>query len=71
MNGYRGRIAIFEIMIVTDAIRELIMDRKPTSAIRVAARQEGMRTLRESGLLRIYEGITTVEEVLRETMQIM
>jgi len=70
-TGYRGRIAIFEIMVVTDTIRELVMDRAPTSAIRTAARQEGMRTLRESGLLRIYEGVTTVEEVLRETMTIM
>ena len=67
-TGYRGRMAIFEIMIVSDAIRELIMDRAPTSQIASVAREEGMRTLRESGLLAIYDGGTTVEEVLRETM---
>jgi len=67
-TGYRGRMAIFEIMLVTDAARELIMDRAPTSRLRELARREGMRTLRESGLLAIYDGTTTVEEVLRETM---
>jgi type IV pilus assembly protein PilB len=67
-TGYRGRVAIFEIMTVTDAIRELIMDKAPTSRLRELALREGMRSLRESGLLAIYDGITTVEEVIRETM---
>ena len=67
-TGYRGRMAIFEIMIVSDAIRTLIMDRGSNSAIRTLARQDGMRTLRESGLLAIFDRQTTVEEVLRETM---
>jgi type IV pilus assembly protein PilB len=67
-TGYRGRVGLFEIMIVSDTIRNQIMDRAPNSDIRTTARQEGMRTLRESGLLSIYEGVTTVEEVLRETM---
>jgi len=67
-TGYRGRIAIFEIMMVTDAVRELIMDRAPTSQIRELARREGMRSLRESGLLVMYDGITSVEEIIRETM---
>ncbi|HLF92982.1 MAG TPA: ATPase, T2SS/T4P/T4SS family, partial [Planctomycetota bacterium] len=66
-TGYRGRVAIFEIMVVSDAARELIMDKAPTSRLRELARREGMRTLRESGLLAIYDGVTTVEEVLRET----
>jgi len=70
-TGYRGRVAIFEIMVVTDAVRELIMDKAPTSRIRELSRREGMRTLRESGLLAIYDGVTTVEEVLRETMIIL
>jgi len=70
-TGYRGRMAIFEIMIVSDAVRELIMDKAPTSRIRDLARREGMRTLRESGLLAIFDGVTTVEEVLRETMIIL
>jgi len=67
-TGYRGRIAIFEIMSVTDGVRSLIMDRAPTSQVRIVAREEGMRGLRESGLLAIFDGVTTVEEVLRETM---
>jgi type IV pilus assembly protein PilB len=67
-TGYRGRVAIFEIMTMTDSIRNLIMDRAPTSQVRTVAREEGMRTMRESGLLAIFDGITTVEEVLRETM---
>jgi len=70
-TGYRGRVAIFEIMGVSNAIRDLIMKGAPTSAIRTEARQEGMRTLRESGLLALYDGVTTVEEVLRETMQMI
>jgi type IV pilus assembly protein PilB len=70
-TGYRGRLAIFEIMMVTDSVRELIMEKAPTSHIRTVAREEGMRTLRESGLLAIFDGSTTVEEVLRETMLIL
>ena len=67
-TGYRGRTALFEIMIISDAIRERIMDGASTSEIRTISRQEGMRTLRESGLLSIFDNLTTVEEVLRETM---
>jgi len=67
-TGYRGRVAIFEIMMISETIRELIMNGASNSQLRTTARQEGMRTLRESGLLSIFEGKTTVEEVLRETM---
>ena len=67
-TGYRGRTALFEIMMVSSGIRELIMNRASVSEIRTLARQEGMRTLRESGLLSIFDGSTSVEEVLRETM---
>ena len=67
-TGYRGRTAIFEIMMITDAIRNQIMERAPVSQIRTTAREEGMTGLRESGLLALYDGMTTVEEVLRETM---
>ena len=67
-TGYKGRVAIFEIMIISDAVRNHIMDSDSSSAIRDTARAEGMRTLRESGLMAIYEGTTTVEEVIRETM---
>ncbi|MEN8150504.1 MAG: ATPase, T2SS/T4P/T4SS family, partial [Planctomycetota bacterium] len=70
-TGYKGRAAIFEIMRVTDRIRELMMDNVPTSRLRAAALEEGMRTLRESGLLAIYDGVTTIEEVVRETIASM
>ncbi len=66
-TGYRGRIAIFEILIMSDTIRELVMKNESANTLRAVARQEGMRTLRESGLLHIYDGITTIEEVVRET----
>jgi len=67
-TGYRGRTALFEIMRITDRMRELIMEKASTQAMRDHAREEGMRTLRESGLLKIYDGQTTIEEVVRETL---
>jgi type IV pilus assembly protein PilB len=67
-TGYRGRIAIFEMMIMNDRLRELIMNQGSTSELRNAAREDGMRTLRDSGLLHIYDGITTIEEVVKETI---
>ena len=67
-TGYRGRMAIFEIMTLDDHLRELIMTEASTTAIRVHARNRGMRTLRYSGLLAVYEGQTTIEEVVRETI---
>jgi len=66
-TGYRGRVAIFEIMIMSDTLRELIMKNESANILRQVARQEGMRTLREAGLLHIFDGITTIEEVVRET----
>ena len=51
-----------------DKIRELVMQQVSTTVIRDAARRRGMRTLRESGLLAIYEGQTTIDEVVRETI---
>jgi len=67
-TGYSGRQAIFEIMILDDPIRDLIMQRKSTNAIRQAARKRGMRTLRQAGLLAIYDGETTIEEVVEQTI---
>ena len=60
-------MAIFEIMVVTEPIRGHIMDGTSTETVRATARRQGMRTLRDAGLLAIYDGLTTVEEVLRET----
>jgi type IV pilus assembly protein PilB len=67
-TGYRGRIALFEVMVFNDEIRELIMNRASTGVLRDAARKNGMKLLRENGLEIVYEGITTIDEILRETI---
>lgn len=67
-SGYKGRMALFEIMVVEDQMRELIMKKASTNILRDLARKNGMRTLREAGLLAIYEGQTTIDEVVRETL---
>ncbi|MCA9284553.1 MAG: Flp pilus assembly complex ATPase component TadA [Phycisphaerales bacterium] len=67
-SGYKGRMALFEIMDMDDDIRELIVQQASTQVLRAEARRRGMRTLRESGLLAIYEGQTTIDEVVRETI---
>jgi type IV pilus assembly protein PilB len=67
-TGYRGRQAIFEIMLITERVKELVVQHSSTEQIRHVAREQGMRTLRESGLLAIFDGHTTIEEVVRETM---
>jgi type IV pilus assembly protein PilB len=67
-TGYKGRMALFEIMTMDDALREMVMAQANTSAIRSEARKRGMRTLREVGLLSIYDGQTTIDEVVRETI---
>ncbi|HYC99831.1 MAG TPA: ATPase, T2SS/T4P/T4SS family [Phycisphaerales bacterium] len=67
-SGYRGRMAIFEIMGVDDHMRDLIMNKQSTNMLRSYARKLGMRTLRECGLLAIYEGQTTIDEIVRETI---
>jgi type IV pilus assembly protein PilB len=66
-TGMRGRGAIYEVMPVTEEVRELISENARTSAIRDQARAQGMRTLRESGLAKVVEGRTTVKEILRVT----
>ncbi|MGC8540632.1 MAG: GspE/PulE family protein [Phycisphaerae bacterium] len=67
-TGYRGRLAICEIMTLDDEMREMIMAHASTNLLRNAARKRGMRTLRESGLIGIYEGVTTIEEVVKQTI---
>jgi type IV pilus assembly protein PilB len=66
-TGYRGRRGIFEYMRITDPLRELINQRKPTLVLRDRAIEMGMRTLREDGIRCILDGYTTVEEVLKYT----
>jgi type IV pilus assembly protein PilB len=67
-SGYKGRLAIFEIMVMSDDLRELIMTQASTAVLRHECRKRGMRTLRECGLLSIYDGQTTIDEVVRETL---
>jgi type IV pilus assembly protein PilB len=67
-TGYKGRTGIFEIMVFNDELRELIMNHASTSVLRAAAQKGGMRLLRDSGLAAIYNGITTIEEVVKETI---
>ncbi len=67
-TGYRGRNAIYEIMKIDSKMRELVMGSKSTEVIRSEAIASGMRTLRESGILKIFDGLTTIEEVVRETL---
>ena len=67
-TGYRGRQALFELMLMDDEQRELVMQNASTGVLRAEARKRGMRTLREVGLLAIYDGVTTIDEVVRETL---
>ncbi len=66
-TGFRGRTAIHELLDLSDAIREMILERKPTSEIRRAARKEGMRFLRESALDKVRLGLTTLKEINKVT----
>ncbi|MBX7218998.1 MAG: GspE/PulE family protein [Blastocatellia bacterium] len=66
-TGYRGRTAIHELLDLTDNIRELILDRRPGSEIRRAARQEGLSSLRESAVKKVFKGLTTLREINRVT----
>jgi len=67
-TGYKGRLALYEIMSMDDTLRELVMTQASTAVLKMEARKRGMRTLRESGMLAIYDGQTTIEEVVRETL---
>jgi type IV pilus assembly protein PilB len=69
-TGMKGRTAIFEILEMSDRLREMVLDGAATDEIRSAAKEQGMRTLRDAGLLAIFDGVTTVEEVLRETIDV-
>jgi type IV pilus assembly protein PilB len=66
-SGFRGRSAITELLDLSDHIREMIIDRRPTSEIKRAAREEGMTFLRDSGLKKIREGVTTLREINKVT----
>ena len=67
-TGYKGRMGIFELLIMNDALRELVIAETSLDEFRDACRKSGMRTLRESGLQAIHAGLTTIEDVVRETV---
>ncbi len=64
-TGYKGRIAIFEMMVITDNIRDLISNNATTAKLRETAIKEGMCQLREDGIKKVCEGLTTIDEILR------
>ena len=66
-TGYRGRTAIHELLDLTDPIREMILDKKPSSEVRRLAQQEGMQFLRESAIDRVRRGLTTLKEINKVT----
>ena len=64
-SGYRGRIGLFSVMDMSERIKELTIAQAPEANIASAAREEGMLTLREDGLLKVRAGVTSIEEVAR------
>ena len=67
-TGMKGRVAIYEVMPITEELRELMLRNAPTADIRDMALNQGMKTLRQNALQKVLEGVTTVEEVLRVTV---
>ena len=67
-TGMKGRIAIYEVMPITEEVRDGILKNVPTAELRAIAQSQGMKSLRQAGLMKVIEGTTTVEEVLRVTL---
>jgi type IV pilus assembly protein PilB len=67
-TGMKGRVAVYEVMPITEELRTLILRNAPTAEIRDLALNQGMKTLRQNALQKVIEGVTTVEEVLRVTL---
>jgi type IV pilus assembly protein PilB len=68
-TGYKGRVGLYEVMDVTEELRELILVGASALELRRKAVDEGMITLRGSGLRKVKEGVTTIDEVVRETVK--
>jgi type IV pilus assembly protein PilB len=64
----KGRVAIYEVMPITDELRQLILKEGSSADIRTLAERQGMRTLRQAGLAKVIEGTTTTQELLRVTL---
>ena len=67
-TGYKGRVGLFELMVITDKLRDMIMLNASMDEMRVEAVRNGMVSLRDAGMMFIDHGVTTAEEVLRETI---
>jgi type IV pilus assembly protein PilB len=67
-SGYKGRLGLYELLIMTDELRDMVVRNASTEELREVARRGGMITLRDSGMVAIYDGHTTAEEVIRETI---
>jgi type IV pilus assembly protein PilB len=65
MTGYRGRIGLFSVMVISERIKDLAVTLAPEAEIARVAREEGMLTLKENGLAKVREGLTSIEEVAR------
>jgi len=68
-TGYKGRIGIFELLVINDDIRKLIVDRSPSGVIKKKANESGMKVLRSDGLDKVVRGVTTVDEVIKATQE--
>jgi type IV pilus assembly protein PilB len=68
-TGYKGRVGLYEVMEVTDELRELVLVGASALELRRKAVEEGMITLRQSGLRKVKDGLTSIEEVARETVK--
>lgn len=66
-TGYKGRVGLFEAMLITARVREAVLKRLPTHEVEKIAVEEGMATLREAGIIKLREGLTSVDEIIRET----
>jgi type IV pilus assembly protein PilB len=67
-TGYKGRVGLFELMLLNDQLREMVMENSPADELRKVAKDNGMIPLRDYGMEFVYEGVTTLDEVMRETV---
>jgi type II secretory ATPase GspE/PulE/Tfp pilus assembly ATPase PilB-like protein len=68
-TGFRGRTAIYEIFKITESLKDLIVERKPANVLKKQAIADHLRTIREDGFLKVNAGVTTIDEVMRVTME--
>jgi type IV pilus assembly protein PilB len=67
-SGYKGRVALYEVMRFTDTLKEMVLQAASTAELKMAAIKSGMSTLRMSGMRKILDGVTTPEEIMRVTI---